>query len=62
MNRQMARPEWDTPIAVLPNGRFVYASDIKHIGTRTRAWLQGLALFIGFLLICALASFDGVAF
>lgn len=58
MNRHQAV----RPLLILPGGIYVTERDVSRftLSPRTKARIQGMLMFLGFLLLCALASFDGV--
>lgn len=51
--KDMAVPE--LPVAILPDGRPVWASDLPRFGQRTQAFV-GFLVVVGFLLLMCLAG------
>lgn len=49
------------PLVILPGGIYIRESDIRRfsLSRRAKARLQSVAMFLGFIALCVLASFDG---
>jgi hypothetical protein len=57
----MARPAWDTPIAVRPNGSFVYASQVRRVrfGRRVRFVVELIAFVAMLVSLFFIGTFVG---